>query len=475
MGIEKINKRTKIVATIGPASESPVVLKKMMRCGLNVVRCNFSHGDHAEHGRRIKTIRTAAKEVGKNVAVLMDISGPKIRIGDFEEGAITLQKGQKFVLTTKKCGGTKDKVYVNYKKLPQDISRGDKILLDDGARELKVVDFTSTEIETKVIVGGMIRSRRGVNLPGVALSISSITPKDGADIIFGVKKNVDIFALSFVRSAEDVKKLRRILRRERSEAIIIAKIETQGAVKNIDSIIAVADGVMVARGDLAVEVGPEEVPHLQKEIAHKCNVVGKPVIVATQMLESMITSPVPTRAEVNDVTNAIIDGADAVMLSAETAIGEYAFDAVRMMRKIAVRTEKDLDYMRIEDNEIHSRRVVNAVSQSVVRTAFDTNATVIVALTESGFTARKISRYKPQQHIIALSPNERVCRQLMLSYGCYPRFFERHYAHRRDTIKALKDFLLKQKAVKKGDVVVIAAGMPFGKAGTTNMMIVEKI
>ncbi len=474
MAIKKIRKKTKIVATIGPASQKPAVLKKLMNSGLNVVRLNFSHGDHAEHGDRIKLIREVAADVNKSVATLLDISGPKIRIGDFGKGAITLRNGQKFTLTIKKCVGTEERVYVNYKLLSKDISVGDTILLDDGARKLYVTAVKGDNIETKVIVGGMIRSRRGVNLPDVKLSIASITAKDRKDIAFGVQNNIDLFALSFVRSANDVKKLRGILEKLGSQAKIIAKIETTDAIENIDAIISVTDGIMMARGDLAVEVGPEHVPHYQKEIAHKCNVVGKPVIVATQMLESMIEAPVPTRAEVSDVTNAIIDGADAIMLSGETAIGKYPVEAVAMMASIAVRTERGLSSIFIEDNDDHSQRTVNAVSHSVVEAANDIDAAVIVALTESGFTARKISRYKPSQVILALSPCELTRRQLMLSYGCYPREIKKTKDF-DEALKFVKKFVQKEGFAKKGDRIVIAAGVPFGKSGTTNMMIVETV
>lgn len=471
----KYLKKTRIVATIGPASEDPDVLVKLIDAGLNVARMNFSHGDHAEHTQKLKKIHRAMKKAKRNIAVLQDLGGVKIRIGDFADGKITLKKGQKFIITTKKCVGDQDRVFINYKKLPQEVDPGQDILIDDGTKKLKVMKISGTEIETKVIVGGMIRSRRGVNVPGARLSCSALTAKDKKDVVeFGIKNNVDFIALSFVRSAKDVEQLRRILGRHKSTARIIAKIETPEAIADIDSIISVADGVMVARGDLAVEVPACDVPHLQKMIVKKCNVVGKPAIVATQMLESMITSPVPTRAEVTDVANAIFDGADAVMLSAESAVGDHPIAAVETMARIAKRTEQEIAVQMIEDVEKHAQRTVNAVSRSAIRTADYINAVAIVALTESGFSARKIARYRPKQNIVALTPHEYTFNHLQLSYGCFAHVAKRFNAV-FEAVAFAKRFVRKNGYAKEGERIVIVAGVPFDKAGTTNMVIVEEV
>ncbi len=468
-------KKTKIVMTIGPASDAPTALDELIVAGVNVVRFNFSHGDHAEHARRMRRVRAAAKRAKKHVALLQDLGGPKIRIGDFENGEITLVPGETLTLSTKKCPGTQQRVYVNYARLPREVGAGQAILLDDGTKRLEVVRTTDTEVVTRVVVGGRIRSRRGVNVPGAHLSINTLTSKDKKDVLFGVDMDVDFFALSFVRSAKDIAQLRRLLTREGSEARIIAKIETQEAIEDLDAIISAADGIMVARGDLAVEVPAENVPHYQKMIIAKCNRSGKPVIVATQMLESMITTPVPTRAEVADVTNAILDGTDAVMLSAETAIGKYPLAAVRMMASVAHRTEADMTYQRVQDDAQHTKYTVNAVARSVIQTANDIEAAAIIALTESGFTARKVSRYRPRQPIVVLSPHERVCRQMMLSFGCYPRQIKRGFSRLVEAGKEARTIVVREELARTGDKIVIAAGIPFGTAGTTNIMFVETV
>jgi pyruvate kinase len=468
-------KKTRIVATIGPASENPIVLKKIIIAGMNVARLNFSHGDHAEHFERLRKIRAVAQENGKVVAVLQDLGGVKIRIGDFKKGYINLVKGQKFTITSKKCDGDEQCVSINYKKLPQEVKVGQKILIDDGTKELRVTRTSDEQIETKVIVGGMIRSRRGVNVPGARLSCSAITAKDKRDVVeFGIKNSVDFIALSFVRSAQDVLQLKKILDKNNSTAKIIAKIETPEAVENIDDIICVADGTMVARGDLAVEMPAYDVPHLQKMIVKKCNIVGKPVIVATQMLESMIASPVPTRAEVTDVANAILDGADAVMLSAESAVGSYPVNAVKKMTEIAQRTEREIPVQIIEDIQEYASRTVNAVSHSAIHIAEDIEAVAIVALTESGFSARKISRHRPKQNIITLTPHEITHKHLQLSYGCFSYIIDR-FSSVVETVDFAKKFVKKNDYAKKGDRIVIIAGVPFDRAGTTNMVIVEEI
>lgn len=472
--VQKYFKKTKIVATIGPVSENPVMLSKMIRSGVNVARLNFSHGDHAEHGQRITFIREAVKKTGQDIAILQDLGGVKIRIGDFAVGRIVLKRGQKFTMTTKKTLGNSEQVHVNYRKLPQEVNKGQEILLDDGTKKLIVTKTTDTTIETKVVVGGMIRSRRGVNVPGARLSCSALTTKDKKDVEFGIKNDVDFMALSFVRNAKDVTYLKNILKRKKTTIKVIAKIETPEAIEDIDAIISVADGIMVARGDLAIEVPAADVPHLQKMIVQKCNVVGKPVIVATQMLESMISTPVPTRAEVTDVANAILDGADAVMLSGESAIGDYPVETVNMMTDIAVRTEQEMTCRMIKDNEDHMSRIVNAVSHSAIQIAHDTHAVAIVALTESGFSARKIARYRPIRTVVALTPHPHTYRHLQLTFGVRPHIVD-SFSTVVETIAQTKKFVQKNRYAKKNDKIVFVAGLPFGERGTTNIVIVEKI
>jgi pyruvate kinase len=473
MNLKKL-KKTKVVATIGPATENKSQLLKLTKAGMNVARLNFSHGDFEEHGARVKNIREVERETGMSVAILQDLGGVKIRIGDFENDSIVLKRGQKFILTTKKIIGNENKVYINYKKLPQEIEIGQKILLDDGTKELKTVAIKGEEIVTRVINGGMIRSRRGVNIPNARLSVDALTLKDKNDLKFAFEHQVDFVAISFVRQAKDILQLRKLLEKHNSQAKIVAKIETPEAIENIDEIISATDVIMVARGDLAVEVPAQEVPHLQRMIIHKCQVKGRPVIVATQMMESMIKNPVPTRAEVADVANAILNGTDAVMLSAETTVGDFPVEAVKMMAEIAKRTEEEIRYQPVKDNEKYTRATVNAVSRSVIRTALDVEAECIVALTESGETARKIARYRPKQIIIALTPEEPTKRQLSISYGCYAESIA-GFKTVSETVAESKKILIEKRIVKKGDKVVIVAGIPFGKSGTTNMMIVEEV
>lgn len=467
-------KKTKIVATIGPATESKAQLLKLTKVGMNVARLNFSHGDFEEHGARIDKLREIEKEYGIQIAILQDLGGVKIRIGDFVDGQIALKRGQEFILTTKKINGDENKVYINYKKLPQEIEVGQTILIDDGTKELKTIKINGDEIITKVINGGMIRSRRGVNIPNARLSVSALTAKDKSDLKFGIEKDVDFVAISFVRKADDIIQLKKILNKSESKAQVVAKIETPEAIENIDEIISATDVIMIARGDLAVEVPAQEVPHLQKMMIKKCRTKGKPVIVATQMMESMIKNPVPTRAEVADVANAILDGTDAIMLSAETTVGDFPIEAVEMMSSIALRTEEEIKYKIVNDNEKYTKVTVNAVSRSVIQAALDVEAKYIVALTESGFTARKISRYRPAQMIITLTPDKKVLKQLNLSYGCYPESID-GFETVTETVAETKKILAKEKLVKKGDKIVIVAGIPFGKAGTTNLMVVEEI
>jgi len=471
--MKSITKKTKIVATIGPASSSKSTLKKMIRAGLNVARLNFSHGTHESHGEVYAAIQKASEEVRTPVAILQDLSGPKIRIGTFDDGQVMLKRGQTFTLMTKKIQGDAMRVYVNYAKLPREVSRGATLMMYDGKIQLEVVKTTNDSVVCKVIVGGVVSNNKGVNVPGGNLSIRSLTKKDRADVVFGIQNNVAFIALSFVRTARDVQDLRKILDAQSSEAMIIAKVETQEAIQNIDEIIEAADGIMVARGDLAVEIGAEYVPAEQKRIIQQCNQLGKPVITATQMLDSMEVSSIPTRAEVSDVANAILDGTDAVMLSGETATGAYPVESLRVMTRIAHTTEADYRNMNLEYLGT-SKYIDDTVTSSVVRVANNVRATAIVALTTSGRTARLISRFKPYHIIYAITHDSLRQQQLLLSFGVEPLLEKT--SHTIDKLVTdVKSIIRTKKIARKNDRVVVSAGMPFGQKGSTNMLVVVDI
>jgi pyruvate kinase len=473
-----MTKKTKIVATIGPATESEAMLTKLVLAGLNVMRLNFSHGDFAEHQGKVDNFRKVIKKTGQPLAILQDLSGPKIRIGEFEEGRVKLVKGKFITIATgPKFVGTVDRVWVNYPTLHKELKVSGRVLLDDGKKELKVVSIKGKEIKCKVVVGGDTKGRRGMNLPGAYLKTSSITEKDIKDLEFGIKNKVDYIALSFVRRPEDVIELKEILAKRKSKALVISKIETEEAIENLDEIIEVSDGIMVARGDLAIEIPAEKVPHLQKRMIDACNALGKPAITATQMLESMINTPVPTRAEVSDVANAILDGTDAVMLSEETTLGDFPLEAVELMTRVALEIENN-DYphrLAMNDDRTGDVDIVDSVTGHAVNITHDIGAQAIVALTESGFTARMLSRYKPSEMIYAFTPNEQVYNQLALTYGCSPVLIGRENDIEK-VMKLAKQFIIKRKIAKKGENVVITAGAPFSKKDTkTNMVIVETI
>jgi pyruvate kinase len=467
------SKKTKIVATIGPGSENKETLTKLFHCGVDVCRTNMSHDDQEIHEKRISLIRNVAKKEKMPIAILLDLSGPKIRIGDFESGTVELVAGDRLILTgDKSCKGDASRVYFNYPHIEKDIKAGMTLMLDDGKKKVVVEKVVGTEIYTKVIVGGTTKSRRGVNIPGAYLSIPALTEKDKKDLRFGIEQGVDFVALSFVRSSKDIEDLRTLIKKHKGTQSIVAKIETQEAIENIDSIIAATDAIMIARGDLAVEIGPEKVPTNQKMIIKKCNALGKPVIVATQMLESMIHAPVPTRAEVSDVANAVFDGADAVMLSEETALGSYAIEAVTMMSHVAVQVEQEIGThkrLKVQENSI-----VDSVSSSVVHNAEDVGAAVIVALTETGSTPRMIARYKPQQPIIVLTPHEYVVRQSQIIFGCYPVLMK-SFTGSTQLTQTIGPKLIDLGVASKKDRVVVTAGVPFGTAGTTNMLMILTI
>lgn len=462
-------RKTKIVATIGPGSESKENFTKLLRAGVNVARTNMSHDDQEIHGARIKTIRAVSKKEGIACALLVDLSGPKIRIGDFAEAVVELVAGEKIILSGTKCEGTKDKVYFNYPHIKTDIKAGQILMLDDGKKKLIVDKVVGDDVYTTVIVGGKTKSRRGVNIPGAYLSISALTDKDKKDLVFAIKAGADFIALSFVRTAKDIEQLRTLIKKHGGKQLIVAKMETEEAIENMDAIIAVSDAVMVARGDLAVEVGPEKVPPMQKAIIRKCNELGKPVIVATQMLESMITAPVPTRAEVSDVANAIYDGTDAVMLSEETSLGAFAVEAVTVMNTVALNVEESISTHRHHKVQINNS--VDAVSSSVVHNAEHVGARLIAAFTETGFTARMIARHKPSQPVIVLTWFEDIARTSLLSYGCYPIVIKR-FKTIEQMISMIGPVLIAEKLIAKNELFVLSTGLPINQPIKTNAMVI---
>ncbi|MFA7302543.1 MAG: pyruvate kinase [Candidatus Paceibacterota bacterium] len=471
-------KRTKIVATIGPASSDPKTLEALIKAGMNVARINFSHGDHAEHGAKMQNIREVSAKLREPIAMLQDLAGPKVRIGDFEDGSITLVAGQKFTLSTLPTKGSSERVFIDYPHLHKEVKKGDVIMLDDGRRKLVVQGVRGTDVVTTVVTGGTIKGRRGVNAPGAFRKVEPITKKDKLDLAFGLSEKVDYVALSFVRRAEDVKKLRALITKLSPKHIpgIISKIETPEAVADIDAIIAASDGIMVARGDLAVEVSAEQVPFLQKQIIRACVAAGKPVITATQMLESMTASPVPTRAEVADVANAILDGTDAVMLSEESALGKYPLEAVKMMATIARETENQSTY---RDLFKHFRtrneyELVDALGRAVAETAVRLQGRAIVALSEGGYTGRMIARHRPMQPIIVFTPHETTARRLALSFACHS-YTVSSFSDLFAVIAESKSTILKEKLATKGDNIILVAGIPLGKGGNTNTMMVQKV
>jgi pyruvate kinase len=467
-------RKTKIVCTIGPASESVDKLVQLIEAGMNVSRLNFSHGNHEEHAARIINIREAASKTGKNVGILLDTKGPEIRTNDMENGAIELTTGQECIVSMTEVLGTPEKFSVTYDQLIDDVHPGAKILLDDGLIGLEVIsiDKSSNEIKTRVLNSGTLKNKKGVNVPGVSVNLPGITEKDAKDILFGIEQGVDFIAASFVRRATDVLEIRQLLEENNGTHIqIIPKIENQEGVDNINEILEVSDGLMVARGDLGVEIPAEEVPLVQKELIKKCNTLGKPVITATQMLDSMQRNPRPTRAEASDVANAIFDGTDAIMLSGETAAGQYPVEAVQTMHNIASRAEQALDHKellsaRSKDTE---HNITDAIGQSVAHTALNLEVNAIITPTESGHTARMISKYRPKAPIIAATSNDHVLRRLALVWGVYPQLGQK--AETTDEMLAIAvEESVNSGLVSHGDLVVITAGVPVGEAGTTNLM-----
>ena len=467
-------RKTKIVCTIGPASESEEMLEKLMNAGMNVARLNFSHGSHEEHKARIDSIRKVSKKLGKTIGILLDTKGPEIRTHDMKDGLIVLEKGKEVIVSMSQVEGTPEKFSVTYENLINDVQIGSYILLDDGLVELQVkdIDKDKGEVKCDILNTGELKNKKGVNLPGVKVNLPGITDKDAADIKFGIKEDIDYIAASFVRRPSDVLDIREILEQENNDNItIFPKIENQEGIDNIEEILEVSDGLMVARGDMGVEIPPESVPIVQKDLIRKCNKLGKPVITATQMLDSMQRNPRATRAEASDVANAIYDGTDAVMLSGETAAGQYPEEAVKTMRNIAISAEAAQDYKKLlsDRTKLVETSLVNAIGVSVAHTALNLNVKAIVAATESGSTAITISKYRPHSDIIAVTPSEHTARQLALVWGAYPVVKK----GRKTTDDLLNNAVATAVATEKvgnGDLIIITAGVPTGEKGTTNMM-----
>jgi pyruvate kinase len=470
-------RRTKIVATIGPASDRPEVMVKLLQNGVNVFRLNFSHGSQEEHKTRIELIRESARTVGRPVAIMIDLKGPEIRIGTFENGKIMLKEGDIFTITTEQVVGTQERVWAQYPDITKDVPVGGYLLLDDGNITLQALEVKPTEIKTRVVVGGALSDRKKINLPGVKVSLPAMSEKDISDIQFGVRMGVDFVAGSFIRKAGDVLEIRRVIEEAGGNQHIISKVESQEGYDELEAILQVSDGLMVARGDLGVEVPTEEVPLMQKWMIERCNQLGKPVITATQMLESMITKPRPTRAEASDVANAIMDGTDAIMLSGETAAGQYPVEAVRTMATIAYRTETALDYEGIMNKKRRTGTldtVTEAISHATVTTAIDLGAAAIVSATRSGFTARMVSKYRPACPIIAVTSDKAVARKLQLVWGVTAVVKED--SHDTDSlIDRSVEGALESGIVKNGDLVVITGGIPVGVQGSTNLIKVHTV
>ena len=470
-------RKTKIVCTIGPASNTEAKLRELMLAGMDVARMNFSHGDHASHLVTLKLIEKVRDELGLPVAALLDTKGPEIRLGDFKEGKVLLKKGDYFTLTTRDIEGTQDIVSITYKNLPRDVKVGGRILIDDGLIELEITDLTETDIACRVLNGGPVSNHKGVNVPNCQLSMPFISEKDYKDLVFAAENGYDFVAASFTRTAQDVLDMKKVLTEHGGENIrIIAKIENRQGIENIDEIIRAADGIMVARGDMGVEIPFEEVPILQKIMIRKACEAGKAAITATQMLDSMMNNPRPTRAEAADVANAIYDNTSAIMLSGETAAGKYPVEAVRTMARIAMTTEAAIDYGQAlrERRQPGDPDITNAISHACCTTALDLNASAIVTVTKSGFTARMLSKYRPQSPIVACVMEEQVRRQLNLAWGVTPIRIGK-----KDSTDELFELAVNSAEsagiVRQGEVVVITAGIPLGISGTTNMIKVHVV
>ena len=471
-------KKTKIVCTIGPASRDADTMREMLEAGMNVARLNFSHGTHEEHRKTIETFRRVRDEQDRPAAILLDTKGPEIRLGDFENGSEILEEGDEFTLTSGECPGTKKRVSTTYKALPSQVSLGTSILIDDGRVRLRVAGTTEDEVRCIVVNGGKVSNRKGVNIPNQSLDLEYISEADRQDILFGIEMDVDYVAASFVRSGADVKVLRSLLNENGGDRIkIISKIENTEGIENFKEILALSDGIMIARGDMGVEVDFEKLPGIQKKFIKECCKAGKTVITATQMLESMTHSPAPTRAEITDVANAVFDGTSAVMLSGESAAGDYPVETVKAMAKIVSQAEEDAEevnqykFLEVETND---RDVSNAMGHAACTTAHDIKASAIVAITTSGYTAEMMAKYKPVEPIIAATPDSKTYHQQALTRGVYPVLTQRS-SNWNDLMEKAIEGAERMKFVKKGDCIVLSAGMPLQVPGTTNLIRVKTI
>ena len=470
-------RKTKIICTLGPANDDEQILKKLMLEGMNAARFNFSHADHASHKKKLDMVVKLREELKLPIATILDTKGPEVRIGKFKNDRVTLKAGDLFTLTTKEVEGDETVVSITYKDLPKDVKPGAVILIDDGLIEMTALKVTETDITCTVKNNGMLSNNKGINVPGTRLSMPFISERDRSDIIFGIQNGFDYIAASFTRGADDILEVRKLLDEFDCHDInIIAKIENAEGVENIDEIIRVVDGIMVARGDMGVEIPLEDVPVLQKMIIHKAYNAGKQVITATQMLDSMMKNPRPTRAEATDVANAIYDGTSAIMLSGETAAGLYPVEALQTMVKIAIRTENDIDYVKRFNTRsaVMEMDVTNAISHATCMTAHDMGASAIVTVTKSGKTARMISKFRPKYPIIGCTTQQNVFRQLNLSWGVAPLLIEEK-DNADDLFQHAVDTAEKAGIVESGDIVVITAGVPLGISGTTNMMKVHVV
>lgn len=466
-------RRTKIVATIGPATSSPEVLRQLIEAGATTLRLNFSHGTHDDHQRSIRHIRQVSFELNQPVGILQDLQGPKIRLGRFEHGSITLKKGDPFILTSRPVLGTSEISSVTYEPLADEVPEGATILLDDGKMEMRVekVDQVNRELHCRVMLDGVLSNNKGVNFPGVYLSIKALTEKDRADLMFGLDQGVDWVALSFVRNPQDVLEIKELISSAGKQVPVIAKIEKHEAIEQMEAVLSICDGVMVARGDLGVELPAEDVPILQKRLIATANRLGIPVITATQMLDSMVGNPRPTRAEISDVANAILDGTDAVMLSNETAVGKYPVQAVETMARIAVRMEQDQE-LRRNGESAAGRSIPNAISQAVGRIAEQLNAAAIMTLTKTGATARNVSKFRPHTPILAITPHVDVARQLQLVWGVKP-LLVLDLPSTGQTFQAALNVAQEKDLLCEGDLVVMTAGTLQGVSGSTDLIKVE--
>ncbi len=479
---------TKIVATLGPASQDVETMKELIEAGMDAARINFSHGDYESHSVIINNLKQARKELNRPIPLILDTKGPEIRTGKMKNNeSVELVAGQDFTLTTEDVLGTKDMVSVSYHNFMKDIDVGARIMIDDGLIELYAMKITDRDVVCKVLNGGKISSNKGINLPSAVVHLPTLTEKDIEDLKFGIKMGFDYVAASFIRTENDVLEIRKVLKDNGGSHIrIISKIENREGLDNVEKIIKVSDGLMVARGDLGIEIPPEEVPVAQKNMISLANLMGKTVITATQMLESMTTNPRPTRAEASDVANAVFDGSDAVMLSGETAKGSYPVDSVRMMAKIAVKAETDKIHYKNTfkkgqsyDFHVHEHDpigITNAISYSTCTTAYELGAKCIVTVTNSGFTARNVSKFRPECPILGISIKETVWRQLNLIWGCFPEILEikadeEQDLYKSETVFKVADVMAKKSGLAKdGDPIVVVAGLPVGVAGTTNML-----